>query len=253
MKKYTVIAAVLGVSVAYWFHAEKPESADVGPVEKARTVRLSRPEALPPAAAQEPEATVEFDVGTEMVLGIRVRKDRQCTVELNDYVTPDGEMFSAYTCTPHNPSPPHIYAEYDNETLANMSWSDAEAAALLGQRLIEKNTGRSFELLIRAAALEGGNVERLAWLADMAFNPTALNGEPQVHNLEGRYALAKLSTHLGDHPATATILKQELVNAGVDERRLAELDSHAAALLRKMQDIQRTVIGEVTIGGQDDA
>ena len=255
MNKYTVIAAVLGVSVVYWMYAEYPALTGETTAPVAQTAAISRPAVPAAPIPQAPEDAAkfsdgtQFDDGTEMVLGIPVRKDRNCTVEFKDYVTPTGEMFSAYTCTPNEPRPPHVYANYSNETLESMAYSDAVAAALLGQRLIEEDTGKSYELLIRASALEGGNVEHIVWLADMAFNPTALNGEPQIENLEGRYELAALSTHLGHDPIPAAFLRHELVSAGVDEKRLSELDRRADGLLKKMQDIQRTVIGQVTIGG----
>lgn len=206
---------------------------------------------ITPHAAPELEQVVDADDGTEVVLGIRVRKDRKCTVELKDYVTPDGRMFSAYTCTPNEPRPAHPYAHYDNETLANMSWSDAEAAALLGQRLIDQDTGRSYELLIRATALDG-DTRHISWLADMAFNPTAVNGEPHVANLEGRYELAELNARLGSDPVLPMTLRRDLANAGISEGRFSELDARADALLHVMQDIQRDVFGEVRIGGQND-
>ena len=73
----------------------------------------------------------ERDDGTEVVLGLRVRKDRNCTVELRDYVTPAGEMFSAYSCTPGNPRPEHPYAVYDDATLEAMERLGAARARIL--------------------------------------------------------------------------------------------------------------------------
>ena len=193
------------------------------------------------------------DDGSEVVLGIRVRKDRNCTVELNDYVTAEGEMFSAYSCTPRDPAPPHPYGHYDDDTLAVMAYADAEAAALLGRRLIGTETRRSYELLIRASALEGGNVEHLAWLADQAFGTVSVNGQLQLANIKRQYELATLATRLGDAPGRSMYLRNELIEAGVAPDELASLDARAAALLQSMQEIQRTVLGEVNIGGQGDA
>ena len=249
MNRIVIFIAVLGAAATYSVYSNLDEhSAPAKPVPGAAKPVSGR---AAPAISPKHEPVAENDDGTEVVLGIRVRKDRKCTVELKDYVTPDGRMFSAYTCTPNEPRPAHPYAHYDDETLAGMSWSDAEAAALLGQRLIDRDTGRSYELLIRATALDG-DTRHISWLADMAFNPTAMNGEPHIANLEGRYELAELNARLGTDPVLASALKRELAIAGVDEDRLLELDARADALLRVIQDIQRDVFGEVRNGGQDD-
>jgi len=250
MNRIIIVIAVLGAAATYSIYVNFDEPS--GPAEPLSA--FAQPGLSPtiPDTTPEPEQISDADDGTEVVLGIRVRKDRKCTVELKDYVTPDGRMFSAYTCTPNAPGPAHPYAHYDNETLASMSWSDAEAAALLGQRLIDSDTGRSYELLIRATALDS-DTQHISWLADMAFNPTAIDGEPHIANLESRYKLAKLNARLGSDPVLPEVLRRELSSAGVGKDRLSELDARADALVRVMRDIQRDVFGEVRIGGQDDA
>lgn len=250
MNRIITVITALAAATAYSIYI-KTDAPSVLP-EPMSAIAEMAPGPIIPDAEPQTGQLVDSDDGTELVLGIRVRKDRKCTVELKDYVTPDGRMFSAYTCTPNEPRPAHPYAHYDNETLASMSWSDAEAAALLGQRLIDQDTGRSYELLIRATALDG-DTRHISWLADMAFNPTAVNGEPHVANLEGRYKLAELNARLGSDPVLPKTLKRELANAGIGKHRFLELDARAGALLRAMQDIQRDVFGEIRIGGQDDA
>jgi len=229
--------------------------ADHGPSRPIPSRPAMLPAVQPAILAAVPSfrsASIEED-DTEVVLGIPVRKDRDCRVELKDYVTTEGEMFSAYSCTPNSPPPAHAYADYDNATLANMAYSDADAAALLGRRYIGKDTGKSYELLIRASALEGGNVEPLAWLAEQAFGVIEIDGEPQLENMQHQYELAALASRLGGNPGKAMFLKQELARNGVEGVELDTLDSRVDALLRSMRNIQRSVHGEVTIGGHDDA
>jgi hypothetical protein len=192
------------------------------------------------------------DDGTEIVLGLRVRKDRNCTVELKDYVTPDGEMFSAWSCTPHSQQPPHKYSYYDDATLEVMAWSDAEAASTLGKRLIERDTGKSYELLVRATALDS-DFRHLVWLADQAFGIVSVDGEPHMGNLSRQYELASVSHALGDLSGRSDYFRQALVDAGADEKQLAGLDQQVSEVLRKIREIQSAVFGEVTIGGQDNA
>jgi len=255
MIKKIAFAAVFCASTAYFVYTYPiavPDFALTGPSHL-------RGEAIPKQPAvtsgNEPQLSLNAENDTEVVLGLRVRKDRNCRVELKDYVTSDGEMFSAYSCTPNNPVPPHVYADYDNETLAGLAYSDANAAALLGHRLISKDTQKSYQLLIRAAALDG-KVEHLAWLADQAFGAVAINGEPQVANLRRQYELAALAARLGDAPAKSGYFKNELTRNGIDERQLTLLDKRVDELLKSMRDIQLTVLGEATIaeqGEQDDA
>lgn len=189
----------------------------------------------------------------ETVLGVHVRKNRRCTVELRNYVTSEGMMFPAYSCTPQRPPDPHPYSHYGAETLEAMAYADAEAAALLGRRLIGADTPRAFDLLIRAAALDGGNVRHIAWLSDQAFGTLEINGRPQVINIERQYELAALAARLGDTAQDPAFFRKQLVDIGVDADRLNSLDAEVEALLQSMRDIQRTVFGEVTIGGHSDA
>ena len=247
MIKKIAIAAVLCASAAYFIY---PDVIEVpGEISAGRNHASNKPAEPQPMASKrfEPDQPALDDDGTELVLGVRVRKDRNCRVELKDYVTTTGEMFSAYSCTPNNPTPSHVYADYDNATLASMSYADADAAALLGRRLIGKDTRKSYQLLIRAAALDGGKVEHIAWLADQAFGAVAVNGEPQITNLKQQYQLAALAKRLGDDSGKARYLKNELIRIGIDEDQLGSLDKRADALLQSMRDIQRTVLGEVTI------
>lgn len=245
MIRKIALAAVLVVPLVYLILARQDSSVS----EPSKPVAYPAMDAITPS--REPDTTDNSD--TELVLGIPVRKDRNCRIELRDYVTTSGEMFSAYSCTPNDPPVPHIYAEYNNKTLANMAYADAAAAALLGRRLIGSDTGRSYELLVRASALEGGNVEHLAWLAEQAFGAVAIDGMPQLDNLQRQYELAALASRLGGAPGKAEYLRTELLRFGIDESELAALNRRADKLLRSMRDIQRTVYGEVTIGGQDDA
>lgn len=252
MIKKIAIAAVLGASTACFFYTypiDAPVFTTSGQVHPGVE---NTPQQSAATTSHEMAQSLGVDDDTEVVLGISVRKDRNCRVELKDYVTTDGEMFSAYSCTPANPVSRPIYADYDNETLAGMAYSDADAAATLGQRLISKDTHRSYQLLVRAAALDG-KIEHLTWLADQAFGTVVVNGEPQVANLRRQYELAALAARLGDAPAKSRYFKNELIRNGIDEDQLHSLDMRVDELLRSMRDIQLTVFGAATIGEQDNA
>lgn len=252
MKRAISIAAVLSVLAAIYLYVA-PDDMPGQPAPQRQAQPRIAPGADSGWVAEEPGESAEaFDDGTEMVLGIRVRKDRKCTVELKDYVTPAGEMFQAYSCTPNNPAPPHPYADYDNATLEAMAYSDAEAAAQLGQRLIGLDNDKSYQMLVRATALDG-DVTHLHWLADQAFSAVKINDVVQIDNLKRRYELTALAARLGGNPANPLYWKSELVGAGVAKSDIDVLDSHVERLFRKVQDIQLTVFGEVKFGGGGDA
>jgi hypothetical protein len=245
IKSLTIVAA-LGIAVALYLYlgtADKPQN-----IAETTSPPLSQPETESPSIG----LANETDDGTEIVLGLRVRKDRNCEVELKDYVTPDGDMFSAWSCTPRDAQLPHEYAHYDDATLEVMSWSDADAAALLGKRLIERNSRKSYDLLIRATALDN-DFGHLAWLADQAFGMVSVNGAPNIGNLERQYELATVSRKFGDLSGRSEYFRQELIAAGASDARLADLDRRVDELLGRIRVIQSTVLGEITIGGQNDA
>lgn len=244
----TVLCALVAIA-GYAFFAstsvEQPVSQrGPGHSEASLSPSADSPQAFEAQIASEP---------AETVLGVHVRKDRRCTVELRNYVTTDGVMFPAYSCKPPRPAATHPYAHYGEDTLEAMAYGDAEAAALLGKRLIGADTPRAFDLLIRAAALDGGNTKHIVWLSDQAFGTLEVNGVPQITNIERQYELAALAARLGDTAQEPVFFRDQLVDIGVDADRLDSLDAEVEALLQSMRDIQRTVLGEVTIGGHSDA
>ena len=249
--KNTLITALCGLAAlaGYAFFASIPVGQPVsqpGP---------DHPEVSPsPTADRAPAPEAQNVTGrAETVLGVKVRQDRRCTVELRNYVTSDGVMFPAYSCTPYRQSEPHPYEHYGEATLEAMAYADADAAALLGRRLIAADTSRAFDLLIRAAALDGGNVKHITWLSDQAFGTLEINGIPQVANIERQYELAELAARLGDTTQEPAYFRRQLIDIGAGADRLNSLDAEVEALLQSMRDIQRDVLGEVTIGGHGDA
>ena len=250
MKKAIALAAALGTGAAAYLATDT--------VSQTTTGEGTHPAATPPLAAAPPRAPADTDsvapntAASEIVLGVRVRKDRNCKVELNDYVTTGGEVFSAYRCTPRTPRPPHPYAHYDNGSLEVLAYADPEAAALLGKRLAGDDRDTSYAMLLRAAALDG-DVSHLAWLADQAYSTVRFNGALQVDNIKRRYELAALASRLGGDPSAPQFLRDLLVDAGINAHGLRRLDDRVEQLLESMHNIQRAVYGEIRYGGQSDA
>ena len=250
MKKAIIFTCVLAAGAAAFLTTH---SDSRGPQRSTPVAVMAPADTAPPTpAAAESRVTAAPDPGTEVVLGLRVRMDRRCRVELRNYVTPAGEMFEAYSCSPAAELKPHPYAHYDDGSLEALAWSDAEAAALLGRRLTGADRDKAYEMLVRATAL-GGDTTHLAWLADQAFSAIRIDGDLNVFNVERRYELAELATRLGGDPATSWFLRNLLVDAGLSDARLEALDSRVETLLDSVRSIQRTVYGEARHGGQNDA
>lgn len=250
MRKAIILAAALGIGAAAYLatdtarYTETTEGAGrTAPPNRAAPLHSATAETAPTAATAET---------SEVVLGLRVRKDRDCDVELNDYVTTDGQVFSAYRCTPRSSQTPHPYGHYDNGSLEVLAYADPEAAALLGRRLAASDRDKSYQMLVRATAL-GGDVAHLGWLADQAFSTLRIDGALQVDTVKRRYELAALASRLGGDPAASQFLRSALIEAGVSGHRLERLDERVDTLLESVHDIQRAVYGEIRYGGQADA
>jgi hypothetical protein len=250
MKKAINLSAALTLAAAAYLVVD---TAEHHPPRGAPSPGMPVDHAAPviPAVA-DPRVNITSGTVTDTVASLPVRADRNCDLELRDYVTPSGEMFSAYDCTPKTPRHPHPYANYDNGSLELIAYSDPEAAALLGRRLVGSNPSKSYEMLLRATALSG-DIGHLAWLADQAFSTVRIDGDLQISNVKRRYELAALAVHLGGDPAAARYFRDALINAGVRVNALAPLDERVDELLQSMRDVQRLVYGEIRYGGQNDA
>lgn len=220
-----------------------------GEAPRVASIRVE-PKAVGSAATRTAAETVD---GTEIAFGIRVRKDRNCTVRVRDHITAEGETLQVHSCKRDSPRTPHPYAQYDDETLAVMAYADAEAAAMLGKRLLSTDKWKSYELLIRASALDNGNAQPLSWISDQAFGVVKINGEPQVPNYKRRYELAALAARLDPTFTETQNLRRELIEIGVNPDEVERLDARVDSMLRAMRRIQQTVLGETTIGDPNDA
>ncbi|MDJ0812433.1 MAG: hypothetical protein QNJ23_01795 [Woeseiaceae bacterium] len=249
MKKAIPLAAVLVVGTAAYL-----TKGAIVPAEAPRGLQ-SAAQLTVPQAARAPEPATDarpIEAGSTVGFGLPVRRDRNCDVRFDDYVTADGEVFSAYSCTPHAPRATHPYEHYDNGSLEVLAYADPEAAALLGRRLAASDPDTAYDMLVRAAALDG-NVDHLARLADQAFSAFRIDGALQVDNIKRRYELAALATRLGGDPAPARFLRSTLIEAGVNADSLGRLDDRVDALAESVRGIQRAVFGEIRYGGQTDA
>ncbi len=127
--------------------------------------------------------------GTEIVHGIRVRKDRNCTVQLRYVEKPDGTLIEAYSCEPNEPKEQDIYKTYTNQTLATLAYSDAHAAHVLSKRIHETDPENALKLAIQSTAMSGDTMP-INWLAQHYTQPSKRNGEVILKTIEDRYVMS---------------------------------------------------------------
>lgn len=184
----------------------------------------------------------ELDADTEIVHGLRVRKNRNCSVELSYVDAGDGSLIEAYSCTPNQPAEPDEFDQYNDETLAGMAYSDASAAEALGKRLAEDDLESARELMIRSAALNPDNPQAMLWLASAYYGLISVNGEPAVDEMMENYVLARLAEELGTSGA-ANGIQDQLVRAGFQDKDFLQLEDVVNAGLSTIRDIQLEVTG----------
>ncbi len=131
-----MIALLGGLAMFVKHTGHEPTSHTVNPPDRAFPEAASelRAEDLAQEPGSESQAdSSQLNDGTEVVHGIRVIKDRNCTVKVHYIETSPGVTTTAYSCEP-NEVRQGPYDEYSNETLAELAYSDADAAELLGIR-----------------------------------------------------------------------------------------------------------------------
>lgn len=181
----------------------------------------------------------------EIVMGIPVRKDRNCDVTRHYVDLGNGLVTEAYSCNPREASADN-YELLGNDELAVLAYNDARAASVLGKRLVESNPEKSRAWLLRAAALEPDNVEPLMWLASQAYS---LRGESNAALVAtaNAYVITKTSRALGSD-ADLDWIVNDLRDAGLDDADIGYLDEAARRDLQAIRTIQLAVFGHTTIG-----
>ena len=241
-----------GATIAFaWYMIAREETAETDPSD-------SVPEGSTPSPAATVRESAELsasrngvtanDDETEVVMGLRVLRDRNCTVQRHYIISEDGSQVEAYSCIRDVNSDEDPYQNYSNETLEELAYSDWLAAETLGKRLAEQKPTRAFQLMVRASALSGKG-EPLLWLSAANYSGVSRNGVPDLEAIKNAYVLQSVARELGsehalpDHPAY--LLRQ----ANVDERQLQELEQSIEIILGRIKAIQIEVSGDADAGG----
>jgi len=226
--------------------SEKPTASETRP---PATVSIpssdSSTNTLEPDVPQEPaaESSPVQELETEIVHGIRVRKDRNCTVELHYVHLGDGKVVETYSCESNLPPKPQVYDEYDDETLAGMAYSDPVAAEVLGKRLADYELERARRLMLRSVALRPENTHPILWLASANYGLIDVNGQPALGEMAENYLLARLAEEMGT-PGAATSIHALLIKAGFKDKDFQDLELEVEVDLDQIREIQLEVSGQ---------
>jgi hypothetical protein len=193
--------------------------------------------------------SVESVTDTEIVMGIEVRKDRNCTVTRRYVDMGDGTVVEAFSCERNEPVTVGAYDIYTNDELAEMTYADAGASEELGKRLAGTKPAASRTLMLRAVALSDGRVEPLLWLAAQSYSMTSRNGEASTESLKQAYILNTVAAKLGTDAPGAKRLRRLLEDAGLDDRAIDALHLSVVKDLQFIRDVQVQVIGTTTVEG----
>lgn len=194
-----------------------------------------------PAAEWSPLADIE----TEVVHGLEVRKDRNCTVKLKYIDIGDGNVIEAYACAPNpamGPLGPREYEQYDDATLHVMAYSDPVAAEVLGKRLADSDPVVARFLLIRSVALKPENTAPIRWLASAYYGLVAENGEPALREMSENFLLQRIAEELGTSGAS-DVMRRQLIEAGFRDDDFLEMEEALRVDLNEIRAIQVEVTG----------
>jgi hypothetical protein len=212
-----------------------------------------QPERMPaaPQFDSDPAGGTLEDGALEMVKGIAVRKDRNCTVELYQSVNPEtGERKDAYICTPISLPDIDPYTDYSDTVLAGMAYGDAHAAEILGLRMIvstdPKIEAQGLKLLLRSVALTHDT--RAIALAQNARYSNISKGEAlNEENVRQLLVLSHVANAVKPGSMASKRYEALLISNGTDHEELAELKSDSLLILTELADIQAEITGNTYI------
>ncbi len=239
----TIVLSLAAGAVLVWQFATHPAGDNYAVSNTA-----ADPAALFEETVESPEPVVtEADEHRADAATIFPRKiNRACkngfTVERN--LAGD---FQGYSC---NRS---AYENYSNAALESLAYGDAEAASVLAYRLRHSDYPRALRLAIRAAALSGGDVSAL--ISATSWRPLQdENGEPSLSGFAQAYVLHSLIERIRSSSYKKPGMYETNIRRISDkpDEMLDDLDDIVDQLLDDARQIELDVIGNSTIGGDDD-
>ncbi len=185
------------------------------------------------------------DSETEIVMGLRVRKDRNCTVRQHMVDLGNGLVTDAYSCDPPEVEQP--FANHSDADLLVLSYGDAAAAEELGKRLLfQQDEGAANEMMLRAVALNPDDVNPLLYL--MTQTGSLRGDAPGARQAVGNaYIITKTAGYF-DPSVTTRWLEADLIEYRFFPEHIEKLDRIVDGNLERMRAVQIEVFGSSRIG-----
>ena len=245
MKKLPVLMAVgVAATAAGYLAWQQGVPDDSLPAQAPAAVRDTAPhieDTVPAANADRATAASQSD-------------EPHCTVVSRYMPTGDGTAIEVVSCEPDTPREAHPYSSYSSAALESLAYSDAKAAEILGMRLIDDDEAASLSLVVRAAALSGGDPAPIEAYSSAYPHPLLVNGVPQRKVVHVKYVLDMVTALLDEASSTPSPWERVIRAHSADpEAELAALQAQAQAMVEAMRRIQFEVSGASTIGGPGDA
>ena len=234
-----VVAAIaIAVALAWRVVTQEPEE----PARQAETVDQADP-VTSPVPQPVPERRDVAEPQTEVVMGLEVRKDRNCKVERIYIENADGSITEAVHCV--SEPAPNPYAHYTHAELMVLAYDTAGAAIELGKRLHASDPEAARAYMLRALALDPSNISPVAWLAATSYS---LRGNtPEARQaIANQYVVTKIMEHFNPEQSAAWIVGDAL-DAGMTHDDIRLLDDRARGDLMDIRDIQLEVFGSATV------
>jgi hypothetical protein len=193
------------------------------------------------AAEDTPEDEVDIALGGRW-------QNNDCTfVPVQIVKASTGELVDAMDCQRSSPKPVHAYEAYSDKALAALAYSDPMAAMVLGRRLATTDPEQSWDLLIRASALLGGDTRPIKWLAATSFNQVKADDGMATDTMQMRYVLDALTQRLDRNPDQSFDFREHYLRTSLSEDEFDQLDRMVDSLLEKMKAIEEEITGKDTI------
>ena len=177
-----------------------------------------------------------------------------CPIDTRYVANPDGTVTPLFSCESAGPQPPHPFTTYPNEALESLAYGDADAARILGMRLRLVDEAAAMSLVVRAAALAGGDPAPILEYANAYPLPSAIDGVPVRKTVHARFVLGAVADML--EAGSSDVAHWELVIRHVStdpDREIEMLRDRATAIVEEIDRIRQDVTGVTGSGGRNDA